>query len=670
MKFRLVVIFIFITAGNLISQSPAHQAKIDSILTQLDSKLKPKARIAKHLKLVRHYKFSHPDVDSLLETALTIAQDGGFKFYEARSLRFRARYRLLINEDSEEILSDIQRIEKISAQTKNKLIPGWISELYAEYYIRIGDLSKANEYIDSFSVQINNNKFTDKGSFHTTRGMYYLKKKNYPEAISEFNIALTKRNAGRTYIYNNLGELHLELLNPEKAIEFANKSLDFANRENNVITKIQALHILGEAQFLKKDTTTALEYFNHVEELRSEPYLSKNYSSIHRLIDIYKIQDISKVDNLLEDISSYKMVDAYSKILVERGIRHIQKNEISLGLKDCKEALQDATNRNKYEFASYACDCLIDVYRSNNNKVEEAYYLTKKLEFQSKIQDEKRLVSLARNLTTYETEKEKALLNQAYEKDQEIMSERIGKYKLGGLLGLIIISIGGIALWMLRKRNRKIKSQNKVITKALKEKDILLREIHHRVKNNLQLVSSILTLQGRSVDNETAAQAINEGKNRVRSMALIHQDLYNKESITGISVGEYLSKLTSELFATYNVKSDRIKLVSDIEDLELDIDTLVPLGLIINELFSNCLKYAFPDDREGSLSISLREINEKLVLKIKDNGIGFDQNDLRENSFGNTLISALTEQLEGEIVTKSNNGTEVNISFSDYKVVE
>jgi len=244
----------------------------------------------------------------------------------------------------------------------------------------------------------------------------------------------------------------------------------------------------------------------------------------------------------------------------------------------------------------------------------------------------------------------------------------LNKEKLGIQNKKIIY--GGTALFLfallsmlLLRLYKKVYSQKEVIESALSDKDILLREIHHRVKNNLQLVSSLLTLQGRSITDNTAQIAIQEGKNRVRSMALIHQDLYNRDNLKGISVKEYLEKLTLELFSTYKITSEKVDLRMDIDDIELDIDTMVPLGLIINELLTNSLKYAFEGKENGMLSVNLKTKGDKVTLEITDNGKGYDPNEVGESSFGTTLINALTEQIEGKMSTDLSNGTSVNIQF-------
>lgn len=232
-------------------------------------------------------------------------------------------------------------------------------------------------------------------------------------------------------------------------------------------------------------------------------------------------------------------------------------------------------------------------------------------------------------------------------------------------IGLGLVTILSIVLWFV---GQKYLRQRRILAKANEDKDTLLREIHHRVKNNLQVVSSLLSLQGRSISDEAALKAINDGKRRVRSMALIHQDLYQHDNLMGVNVKSYLVKLCRELFATYKIDEDRVKLNLDIEDVDIDIDTLVPLGLIINELVTNSLKYAFPDERLGQLNINLKEDAQQLKLTVADNGVGYDVKDSTQGSFGTKLINTLIKQLRGEMTLFGNQGTEVSIAFSKYKL--
>lgn len=272
---------------------------------------------------------------------------------------------------------------------------------------------------------------------------------------------------------------------------------------------------------------------------------------------------------------------------------------------------------------------------------------------------------------------DKDALYQKAKKDTEIQrldaANLIAANKLTAKNRIIIVFLISIfvvcgLLFILYSLLENVSKKKKALAKTLGEKDILLREIHHRVKNNLQLVSSLLTLQSKSITDESALYALNEGKSRVKSMALIHQNLYNRDNITGISIKDYLSKLVIELYATYSINREQIKLDVDIDDLNLDIDTVIPLGLILNELISNALKYAFPENREGKLSILIKQRDKQLFLRLKDNGVGYDPNTIQDKSFGFTLIKSLTKQLDGVMSTSSSDGTTIDIAINSYKL--
>ncbi len=224
---------------------------------------------------------------------------------------------------------------------------------------------------------------------------------------------------------------------------------------------------------------------------------------------------------------------------------------------------------------------------------------------------------------------------------------------------------------ILYRFNQKIDAQKDVIEKSLEEKKILLREIHHRVKNNLQVISSLLNLQSRYVEDGKAQVALKEGQNRVKSMALIHQRLYQEDNLTGIQVKDYLSRLTRNLFASYNISAERVKLDLSIDDLNVDVDTLIPIGLILNELISNALKYAFPEDRVGTISVGFHLEGDLLRLQVSDDGIGLDSTRKHrlESSFGFQMISALSSQLDADLKIASKDGTHVNLYIRDYKMV-
>lgn len=200
----------------------------------------------------------------------------------------------------------------------------------------------------------------------------------------------------------------------------------------------------------------------------------------------------------------------------------------------------------------------------------------------------------------------------------------------------------------------------------LNEKELLLKEIHHRVKNNLQVISSIFSLQSRYVEDPNVILVLKESRNRIRSMALIHERLYQSSNLAQIDFSDYIKNLTHELFASYNISRRQIQTQLCISNIVLNLDTAIPCGLLINELISNALKHGFPNRRTGQIQIEFTTImGEDLSLMVKDNGIGLPPNfDIHAtNSLGMRLIEALTRQLEGQLEIVNEAGACFHITF-------
>jgi len=214
------------------------------------------------------------------------------------------------------------------------------------------------------------------------------------------------------------------------------------------------------------------------------------------------------------------------------------------------------------------------------------------------------------------------------------------------------------------------KARERALQAALQEKDVLLKEIHHRVKNNLQVVSSLLSLQSRYINDPRDVEAFREGQRRIRSMALVHEKLYRSKSLSRIEFGGYIRQLAGQLISSAEKRPGTVGLKLDVEETMFDIQTAIPLGLIVNELLSNALKYAFPGERKGQISVSLRagEGNE-FILTFNDDGVGLPPGvDLhRSESLGFQLVSMLVEQLDGRVDILRESGTGFRIAFKEAK---
>lgn len=203
------------------------------------------------------------------------------------------------------------------------------------------------------------------------------------------------------------------------------------------------------------------------------------------------------------------------------------------------------------------------------------------------------------------------------------------------------------------------------LIESVKEKEVLLQEVHHRVKNNLQVINSILNLQSSYVDDEKTLEIINESQNRIRSMSYIHETLYRTTDFASINFGEYVTNLVKNLVHSYELFNDRTELKTDIEEVNLALDQAIPCGLILNELVSNSLKYAYPNRNEGVISINVKNLDKKIHLVVEDFGIGLPKGFQLENadSLGISLVHSLVEQLDGELILKTKHGTKFLIIF-------
>lgn len=498
-------------------------------------------------------------------------------------------------------------------------------------------------------------------------GNFYIAKYEYGKGISKILTGLEFLRGEKDYHKRNnmevgLSNIYYDIGNIPKAEELAIEVVKRSKERGQNISLVNAYNTLGNCASYVNNHMAALNYYEKSDSANLAGFnniwrsIRAKVSIVNQKIKLgYKVEpeEIDVIIKLSEEsesdyirnITSFlklrtsgysldKFNEEYSRIYNECGAANNLKLQMSL-LKIKREYY---AKNSRYKEAFEISNLLDKRKRNielNNNKYIiqdlEAKYKRKEQNFKITLLDEKNA-------------------------SQAIMLNKQKQLLLGGGIALVIISF--LTFFLLRLY-RRVKSHKEQIARNLKEKELLLREIHHRVKNNLQLVSSLLTLQGRSIDDESILQAINEGKSRVRSMALIHQDLYSNDSLMEIGVKKYLENLAHELFETYNINRDRIKLYMDIENVQIDVDTLIPLGLIINELFTNSLKYAWPHEQNGSLNIKLVGEDQWIKLNITDDGVGFDVDSVGESSFGSTLISALVEQLEGKMSIDTSDGTKI-----------
>ena len=312
-------------------------------------------------------------------------------------------------------------------------------------------------------------------------------------------------------------------------------------------------------------------------------------------------------------------------------------------------------------------------YHANHQKYQQAYdYL---LKFNA-IEDS--LLSLEKNKQVEELEakyeldkkqKQVALLAKENKiKTLETQQQKNAKralFLVVGILSLLFLLL--INRYRIkRKSNRLLAQKNTLIAKALQEKEMLLKEVHHRVKNNLQIISSLLNLQGKFNRRQDPKVILKQSQHKIQTMAIIHEKLYQSDNLASIDLKNYLESLIQHFKSGYDLADQNIDFATQIDQITLKMDHLVPCGLIINELITNSLKYAFPDQAQGQIQVKATQKDETCVLVVKDNGIGLPPEFTLDNlnSLGLHLVQGLTDQLRGSFELLKSEGAGFKITFA------
>ncbi|MGB0916527.1 MAG: tetratricopeptide repeat protein [Flavobacteriales bacterium] len=493
------------------------------------------------------------------------------------------------------------------------------------YYQKALDLHEQGGSLKGQAMDYNNI-----GLIYRTQEQYKKAKEYYHRSI-RVKRALNDQHA-LLKTYSNLSAISQYLEEPDSALFYSNLILEYALVIKDTAEIATAFDGIGDILFRQE----------RYEE--SIPYLEKAVK-FFGLSDGYEVLPLSMKH----------LADAYSKVG--------RKKE---ALKQYEDGLSMARQRNLKEVELDIMTSLIE-YHSDQNDYKSAFELQQQYHKErEEIFGKERATTIDKLSVQYETEKKEkeiALLNaERVGKEAELNSKNAQRNLFLGLslATMILLVVGGFLF-------ARISTKNQQIELALDEKGVLLREIHHRVKNNLQMISSLLSLQSRYVKDDTASKALKDSRNRVTSVTLIHQRLYQEDNLTGVLMREYVPELVGELLST--VDSDNIEVEQQIDNLNLDIDTVIPLGLVLNELITNVLKYA-TGGANDLLKVSLIEKEEKLILSVTDNGPGVpvDFDPKKTASYGVKLIKSLSRKLEAEVEYNNQNpGLEVRVTIHKYK---
>ncbi len=603
---------------------------------------------------------------SILESALDEVKTDSVRFSILNDLAYYWHTRNLIT-----ALNFTKKGLNLTRAKKNTLWEGRFQITQGAILLRMEKLDSAYLVLNEAKNKVN---IEDLAFLNTQLGYVFERKGQLNKAIDYAIESLKiggKLNNKRiiALAFSDLSNLFWKQSKFEIGLEFGLKSVKlFEEVGLNNLDYDFTLYVVGNNYLKLKEYQNALNYYEHAIAI------GERYGFYNNLSDVY----ISQVD-LFAYLNKFKEAE-------EAGIKAIKFAELldnnfmlmrswlSVGklqyfqgkyissIESLQKSVAIATDDfGDAYYLSQAYETLGKAFAGNHNYKEAFESFSKYDQLKNKIftADASRRISLLQ--TEFEVAKKESTIAEQKTKLKQQKTKQTFITIITGLLFLLLI-----VLYKTFQNNRK---KNKLLQQQNKEKEFLLKEIHHRVKNNLEIVSSLLALESAQTQDQNVIGVMQESQNRVYSMSLIHQKLYLGENIAAVEMKDYFINLGSYILDSFGV-NDRITLEYDMEIIELDIDTAIPLGLIVNELLTNALKYAFPNNRKGKIKIGLKQINKDILnLEVADDGIGqHEEGTVYGTGFGSQLIKLLSQQLDGKMKQKNHEGTKITFEFNYEKV--
>ena len=526
---------------------------------------------------------------------------------------------------------------------------------YMQQAIAINQSLKATQFLAENYINL--------GIIYEDLGEYERGKDCFLKALAINDEARAKPEAYRV-IYNNLGknynvqgkyDLAIMYLNKALAINLAlNRTTSLVHNYRNLSTAYQGLKKSEQAIRYGEKAITLVEISKDAPLTRSVyKMMSQMYASAgdYQKAYHYAVQQ-KRIEDSLMTLDKTRTVARLEGQYAVKKANELATVQANLALAKAREIARIESIKEK-EIAA--------IQAEKSRRIAQI----------RAVADIEKTRAVADVQAKYETQKR---MNQISVLDQQNqLQTRQVQYMAGslGLLGLMLSILVG-QYWAIRRANKRLSAQNEIITsnsqQLVSQSDqlrTLMKELHHRVKNNLAIVSSLLTLQANGLTDEKAKQALRKGQQRVQAMSLIHQRLYQTDQVTIVNMREYLTDLAESLMQAYGFDPANFDLQIDVALQELDVDVAMPLGLIVNELITNSFKYAFAHQDRPRLRIKLHYANGSsqpgITLEVQDNGPGIKATDWQRadnrTSFGQRLVTSLTEQLDGQFELLAQNGT-------------
>ena len=517
------------------------------------------------------------------------------------------------------------------------------SREYTEQFLELAEKQK-----DSFNIALGHyylgNSYVVDSDFETGLS-FYLKSARYFERVND--------SARLSSAYNGIGAAYENSGNDSLSLKYfmlsqsISKSLGDLRRSGIALNNIGNIYKhRGDIESARKYMELAVQDINTTGRLQYIHPLTLNLANTY--VDLEEFEKASVLyEKVLKTVDTTQDSFSYGTALRGLGNADIAIDKPESGLEYLKRAYSEFKDAGFDDEALAVMPDLINAYELNEQykaglELSNRYRLLKDSIF-TKEKDK----NLSEALQKYEAEKKDSELK-LLKIESEKKEQQRQLYLILALSGVLIAGLLGFFGYKNQIKNKRLASQKVLLEGALSEKNTLLKEIHHRVKNSFQIVSSLLYLQSENVEDKEAKLAIKEAENRVRSMILIHQKLYNRDELVGINTKEYIEDLATDIIESHMPNPESVRTSLQIEPLVLDLETITPLGLILSELITNVIKHAYKDIDDKLLKIKLKKEQNQLVLNVIDNGRGITKLP-SANSFGITLMKALSKKLKAHL---------------------
>ena len=520
-----------------------------------------------------------------------------------------------------------------------------------------------------------------RGMGHNFTGMCHTGLGEHDRALEHYLQALQHFEWGgdpwyEAMAHNNIGSVHEKQKRWDRSMAEFTMALDGFNAINDTVWVANVSNNLGNIHFELHEYDRAAERYRAAERILvqagMEVYAGNARMNLANVLDRQGMK--SEAMRVMRSALAVMPVgeDDHSRagVLSNLGRLHGEVGDQDSALYFLRQGMELATTSQAMAVVANS-HAYLGAYFERNGRLDSALFHHKRWSaLNDSMFNSERSAQITEMQEKYDSGRKDMLLaeNKAQLEQRSLTIKAIA----AGAALVLLAALFAFRAYRIKKRtSEELARKNAVIDEQLKEKELLLREIHHRVKNNLQTVSSLLSIQGRGITDEKAKEAVNDGRLRVKSMALIHQDLYREGDLSGVRMKEYVAKLVNGLVTSYGM-GERVHARIAVEDIALDVDTAVPIGLVLNELVTNALKYAWPGVRSGELRVRVEREGERLFLSVIDDGVGstaIGGPHEGASGFGLNMIRTFADKLKAEWgIERNEEGTTVTMSIRNFKL--